>query len=118
AHPRRKMSPMARRWPGSVTMMNATAKAGLAGLGRQLCVEYGGDLRVNTVLPGPILTGLWDDIGDDDRRTSAAATALGRLGMPDEVASVISFLASEASSYVTGASIPVDGGWSVTKDSS
>ncbi|MDV3128060.1 SDR family oxidoreductase [Mycobacterium sp. 21AC1] len=96
----------------------AAAKAGLTGLGRQLAAEYGAQLRVNTVLPGPILTASWDDIGEDDRRTSAEATALGRLGTPEEVASVISFLASEASSYVTGASIPVDGGWSVTKDSS
>ena len=96
----------------------AAAKAGLTGLGRQLAAEYGPQLRVNTVLPGPILTASWDGIGEHDRRTSAAATALGRLGAPHEVASVISFLASEASSYITGASIPVDGGWSVTKDSS
>ncbi|AKS33786.1 SDR family NAD(P)-dependent oxidoreductase [Mycolicibacterium goodii] len=96
----------------------AAAKAGLTGLGRQLAAEYGAQLRVNTVLPGPILTASWDNIGEDDRRISAAATALGRLGEPQEVASVISFLASEASSYITGASIPVDGGWSVTKDSS
>lgn len=95
----------------------AAAKAGLTGLGRQLAAEYGPQLRVNTVLPGPILTASWDGIGEQDRRISAAATALGRLGAPEEVASVISFLASDASSYITGASIPVDGGWSVTKDS-
>ena len=96
----------------------AAAKAGLTGLGRQLAAEYGVDLRVNTVLPGPILTGLWDEIGEADRQASAAATAVGRLGRPEEVASVISFLASTDSSYVTGATIPVDGGWSITKDSS
>jgi NAD(P)-dependent dehydrogenase (short-subunit alcohol dehydrogenase family) len=96
----------------------ATAKAGLTGLGRQLAAEYGPDLRVNTVLPGPILTAQWDGIDDEDRRHSAAATALGRLGTPEEVAGVIAFLTSPESSYVTGVTIPVDGGWSVTKDSS
>jgi NAD(P)-dependent dehydrogenase (short-subunit alcohol dehydrogenase family) len=96
----------------------ATAKAGLTGLGRQLAAEYGPAVRVNTVLPGPILTPAWDDIGEDDRRRSASATALDRLGLPNEVAAVISFLVSSDSSYVTGATIPVDGGWSITKDSS
>ena len=96
----------------------ATAKAGLTGLGRQLAAEYGPDLRVNNVLPGPILSPAWDDIAEDERVRSAEATALDRLGRPDEVAAVISFLASRDSSYVTGATIPVDGGWSITKDSS
>ncbi|MFE0750084.1 SDR family NAD(P)-dependent oxidoreductase [Gordonia sp. NPDC058843] len=96
----------------------ATAKAGLAGLGRQLAVEYGGEVRVNTVLPGPILTALWDDVSEQDRRTSASATAAGRLGQPDEVASAISFLVSRDASYITGVSLPVDGGWTISKDSS
>jgi NAD(P)-dependent dehydrogenase (short-subunit alcohol dehydrogenase family) len=96
----------------------ATAKAGLTGLGRQLAAEYGPEIRVNSVLPGPILTAQWDDIGEEDRRRSARSTTLGRLGRPDEVASVIAFLASPDSSYLTGATIPVDGGWSITKESS
>ena len=96
----------------------ATAKAGLTGLGRQLAAEYGPEVRVNTVLPGPILTAQWDDIGEEDRRRSARSTTLGRLGRPEEVASVISFLTSPESSYLTGATIPVDGGWSITKESS
>ena len=96
----------------------ATAKAGLTGLGRQLAAEYGPDIRVNTVLPGPILTAQWDDVGEEDRQRSARSTALHRLGQPEEVASVISFLTSSDSSYLTGATIPVDGGWSITKESS
>ncbi len=96
----------------------ATAKAGLTGLGRQLAAEYGPDVRVNTVLPGPILTAQWDGIGEEERQRSARSTTLGRLGQPAEVASVISFLASSDSSYLTGATIPVDGGWSITKESS
>ncbi|WP_049577450.1 SDR family NAD(P)-dependent oxidoreductase [Streptomyces sp. SBT349] len=96
----------------------ATAKAGLTGLGRQLAAEYGGRFRTNTVLPGPILTAAWDDIGEEDRRRSAAETATGRLGHPSEVAAVIAFLVSDDASYITGASIPVDGGWTITKNSS
>lgn len=95
----------------------AAAKGGLVSLGRQLAVEYGPRLRVNTVLPGPILTSAWDDISEADRELSAAATAAGRLGSPDEVASAVAFLASADAAYVTGTTLVVDGGWSAMKSS-
>lgn len=95
----------------------AAAKGGLVSLGRQLAVEYGPEVRVNTVLPGPILTPAWDGIGEEDRRRSAAATAAARFGRPDEVAAAVTFLACEESSYVTGACLVVDGGWTAVKDS-
>ncbi|GAA1283148.1 short-chain dehydrogenase [Planotetraspora silvatica] len=95
----------------------AAAKGGLVSLGRQLAVEYGPDVRVNTVLPGPILTPAWDGIGAEDRRRSVAGTAAARFGRPDEVAAAVTFLACEESSYVTGACLVVDGGWSAVKDS-
>ncbi|MEV4619136.1 SDR family NAD(P)-dependent oxidoreductase [Asanoa sp. NPDC049573] len=95
----------------------AAAKGGLVALGRQLAVEYGPHVRVNTVLPGPILTSVWDDISESDRLRSAAATAAGRLGRPDEAAAAVTFLASDESSYITGACLVVDGGWTAVKDS-
>ncbi|MEU2199309.1 SDR family oxidoreductase [Isoptericola sp. NPDC019482] len=95
----------------------ASTKAGLTGLARQLAAEFGPALRVNSVLPGPVLTAAWDGIDDEARAASAAATALGRLGAPGEVADAIAYLCSDAASFVTGAELPVDGGWSITKDS-
>jgi glucose 1-dehydrogenase len=95
----------------------AAAKGGLVSLGRQLAVEYGPRLRVNTVLPGPILTSAWDGISEADRELSAAATAAGRLGTPDEVAAAVAFLASGDAAYVTGTTLVVDGGWSAMKSS-
>lgn len=95
----------------------AATKAGITGLTRQLAVQYGPQVRVNCVVPGPILTAQWDDVPDDARRQSATETVLGRLGRPEEVASTIVFLLSEQSSFITGSTITVDGGWSITKNS-
>lgn len=95
----------------------AAAKGGLVALSRQLAVEYGPQVRVNAVLPGPILTGAWAAIPQEARDRSAAQTVAGRLGAPAEVAATIAFLASDDASYVTGASLVVDGGWTAVKDS-
>ncbi|MER5966214.1 SDR family NAD(P)-dependent oxidoreductase [Streptomyces sp. NPDC002057] len=95
----------------------AAAKGGMCALVRQLAVEYGPDVRFNSVLPGPILTETWDGVAEDDLELSARATALSRLGRPEEVAAAVAFLASEEASYITGTSLAVDGGWTVKKES-
>lgn len=90
----------------------AAAKGGVLAFTRQLAIEYGPEVRVNAVLPGPVLTKTWDSVPDDARLATAASTALNRLGYPEEVAAVVTFLASDEASFVTGAELFVDGGLS------
>jgi 3-oxoacyl-[acyl-carrier protein] reductase len=80
----------------------AAAKAGVTGLTRALAVELG---------PGPINTGMTAAISDEDKNTFARRrTALRRYGSPEEVAHMTVSLCLPAASYITGATIPVDGG--------
>jgi len=95
----------------------AAAKSGLVGLTRSLALDYGPHgIRVNVVAPGFVRTRLVQESIEraDDRQAAEAAmvggVALGRIGDPREIAGVVRFLASDEASYVTGASLLVDGG--------
>jgi NAD(P)-dependent dehydrogenase (short-subunit alcohol dehydrogenase family) len=95
----------------------AAAKGGLTALTRQLAAEYGHAVRINAVLPGPILTRTWDDTKETDRQRTIDQTVAKRFGTPHEVAAAIAFLASAEASYINGTSLTVDGGWSIFKTS-
>lgn len=95
----------------------AASKGALLALCGQLAVEYAPHVRVNAVLPGPVMTGAWDRVAPADRELSVRSTPAGRFGTPAEVAAAIAFLAGPEAAFITGASLVVDGGWSVAKAS-
>src|SRR5947208_9637270 len=70
-------------------------------------------VRVNALALGSITTGPMDAVSTDERRTLAEEPALKRWGSPEEVARVVSFLASDDASYITGQTIVVDGGYAL-----
>jgi 3-oxoacyl-[acyl-carrier protein] reductase len=89
----------------------AAAKSGVIGLSKSLARElaqYG--ITVNIVAPGWIDTEGWGGELDGRRDEFAAKVPLGRLGQPEDVANLVAFLASEDASYITGVTIPVNGG--------
>ena len=91
------------------------AKAGLLGLTRQLALELApSGIRVNAVAPGLTssrrVLNRWHQLSDSERQGRLAAVPLGRPGSPEEIAEAIVFLASDAASYITGATLDVNGG--------
>lgn len=98
--------------PGIGLGVYNVTKAGVIMLTRQLAREVGGKVRVNAVAPGLVKTrfaeALWGNEAILER--VLAANPMGRIGVPDEVAGAIVFLASDAASYVNGEVLVVDGG--------
>lgn len=89
----------------------AAAKAGLEGFGRALAREVGSRaITVNAVAPGFIDTDMTRELPEAQRDALLTQIPLGRLGQAEEIAKVVAFLASDGAAYVTGATIPVNGG--------
>lgn len=89
----------------------AASKAGVIGFTKSIAKEVGSrGITVNAVAPGFIATDMTDALGDETMTRAAEQISLGRLGLPEEVASVVGYLASDGASYITGQTIIVDGG--------
>jgi 3-oxoacyl-[acyl-carrier protein] reductase len=97
---------------GSAGQVNyAAAKAGLVGAGRSLARELGArGITTNVVAPGFIDTDMTAALSEEQRATILGQIPAARYGTVEEVASVVTFLASPAAAYINGAVIPVDGG--------
>ncbi len=116
------LTSIAIREPIPTIATSSVCRIAVAGLVRTLARELGpAGIRVNGILPGYIATDRIAEVVEDSARRKGTTPAderaalereipLGRLGTPDELAEAILFLASERSSYVTGAMLPVDGG--------
>jgi 3-oxoacyl-[acyl-carrier protein] reductase len=100
---------------GKVGLLGQTnysaAKAGIVGLTKAAAKEVGfANVRVNAVMPGLIHTPMTTDMREDIKEARLKEIALGRMGEPTEIAQAVLFLASDMSSYVTGAVVEVTGG--------
>ena len=97
----------------------SAGKAGVLGLTRELAVRYAPNVRVNAVTPGIIDTRRTERYRVDPEMAERIKTRvpLGRVGNPDEVASVVCFLLGAQASYITGETVVVDGGMYVTRSS-
>jgi 3-oxoacyl-[acyl-carrier protein] reductase len=103
--------------PGAGAGAYSISKAGIIMLTRQLALELAGkNIRVNALAPGIVKTDFNKDLWKDPEteRQISLGVPLGRLAEPEDVARAALFLASEDSGYITGATIPIDGGWQVS----
>ncbi len=89
----------------------SAAKAGTIGLTKTVSKELGrSNVNVNTVAPGMILTDMFKDLPEEFKQKAADETVFNRLGVPEDVAHLVTFLASDKSKHITGEVIKVDGG--------
>ncbi|MFF7752077.1 3-oxoacyl-ACP reductase FabG [Streptomyces sp. NPDC007971] len=95
--------------PGQVNY--AASKAGMTGMARAMAREVGSrGITANVVLPGFVPTDINAGLSEEFRADLVPQIPAGRFGEPAEVAAAVTFLASDAASYITGALVPVDGG--------
>jgi 2-keto-3-deoxy-L-fuconate dehydrogenase len=96
-----------------------TSKGAVLAMTRQLAVEYPKTLRVNAICPGtvetPFVEGYLEKFHKDNKEETRAQLRarqpIGRLGRPEEVASMVRYLASDEAAFITGAAMAIDGGW-------
>ena len=89
----------------------AAAKAGLVGMTKSLAAEVASrNITVNAVAPGFIQTAMTDVLTDQQKETISARIPAGRMGLPEEIAAAVVYLASQEAAYVTGETIQINGG--------
>ena len=89
----------------------AAAKAGLVGMTKSLAAEIASrNITANAVAPGFIQTAMTDVLTDQQKQTIATRIPAGRMGLPEEIAAAVVYLASPEAAYVTGETIHVNGG--------
>ena len=90
----------------------SASKAGVIGLTKALSKELGlSGVRVNCVAPGVIATDMLKSFTEDDLKSLASESSLGRIGTPEDIANAVFFLASDNASFITGQTLTVDGGF-------
>jgi NAD(P)-dependent dehydrogenase (short-subunit alcohol dehydrogenase family) len=88
-----------------------STKHGIVGLTKVAALEYAArNIRVNAIAPGPILTEQLERAGASAQQSAAQAMPMRRVGRPEEVAAAVIWLCSDAASFITGTTIPIDGG--------
>ena len=88
-----------------------STKHGIVGLTKVAALEYAArNIRVNAIAPGPILTEQLERAGERAQQGAAQAMPMRRIGRPEEVAAAVVWLCSDAASFITGTTIPIDGG--------
>ena len=93
----------------NIGLYNAS-KAALIHVTKQLALELSPKVRVNAVAPGVVRTKLAEALWKEHEQAVSASTALGRIGEPEDIASAVAFLVSDAASWITGETMVIDGG--------